>query len=217
MSIRSQMPWPIRWAVAAVVLGFCAAIGLWAFEFGKDIAGIDRTIKDDLHLLKQENGQLKAERDKSQSAANSSYSVIAAEKAAQAALLQQIKTLEAENRQLRDDLGFFEKLMPSGANDGISIRGLSAEMLSPAQAQWQFLLIHATRNAPQFSGRYEITLAGLQANKPWNLPAGGQALNFKQMIRLRGVIDLPPQVVVKTVTLKIFEGSQQKAIQTIKL
>ena len=38
MAIRSAMPWPFRWAIFALVLGFSAAIGLWAFEFGKDIA-----------------------------------------------------------------------------------------------------------------------------------------------------------------------------------
>ena len=45
MIVRSHLPWPLRWAVAAVVLGFSAAIALWAFEFGKDIAGLDRDAK----------------------------------------------------------------------------------------------------------------------------------------------------------------------------
>ena len=31
MIVRSRLPWPLRWAVAAVVLGFSAAIALWAF------------------------------------------------------------------------------------------------------------------------------------------------------------------------------------------
>ncbi len=37
MKVRSAMPWPLQWAAAAVVLGFCGAISLWAFEKGKDI------------------------------------------------------------------------------------------------------------------------------------------------------------------------------------
>ena len=41
MSVRSAMPWPLRWAVAAIMLGFCGAIALWAFEFGRDIAGLE--------------------------------------------------------------------------------------------------------------------------------------------------------------------------------
>jgi hypothetical protein len=32
MSVRSALPWPVRWMVGAAMLGFSAAIGLWAFE-----------------------------------------------------------------------------------------------------------------------------------------------------------------------------------------
>jgi septal ring factor EnvC (AmiA/AmiB activator) len=217
MAIRTQMPWPLKWALAALVLGFCSAIGLWAFEFGKDIAGIDRTAKEDLTLLRQEVTQLRAERDKAQSLANTSYSAIATEKAAQDALTHQIKALEAENRQLRDDLGFFEKLIPAGSGDGVTLRGFTAELLTPTQIRWQFLVIHATRNAPQFNGRYELSFSGLQNNRPWSMPGSAQTLSFQQLGRLRGVVDLPPHVVVKSVTLKIYEGAQQRAVQTIRL
>ena len=40
MAVRSALPWPFRWAVLAIGAGLCAAIGLWAFEFGKEIAGL---------------------------------------------------------------------------------------------------------------------------------------------------------------------------------
>ena len=40
MAVRSALPWPFRWAMLAVVFGFCAAIALWAFEFGVFICGI---------------------------------------------------------------------------------------------------------------------------------------------------------------------------------
>jgi hypothetical protein len=42
MIVRSHLPWPLRWAVVALTLGFSAALALWAFEFGKEIAGLDR-------------------------------------------------------------------------------------------------------------------------------------------------------------------------------
>ena len=48
MTVRSHLPWPIRWAVAALALGFSAALALWAFEFGKGIAGLDRDDKVEL-------------------------------------------------------------------------------------------------------------------------------------------------------------------------
>src|SRR3954468_13336777 len=108
MAVRSALPWPLRWAVAAIVLGFCAAISLWAFEFGKTIAGLDTGAKEELLRLRADAEKLRDERDKAQSVLNTSASLLTAEKAAQDKLATQIKTLEAENRQLRDDLGFFE-------------------------------------------------------------------------------------------------------------
>src|SRR5437868_15525666 len=102
MAVRSAMPWPLRWAVAAIMLGFCAAIGLWAFEFGKSIAGLDAGAKEELVRLRGEVERLRLERDKTQSVVNTSASLFTAEKATQERLAAQIKTLESENRQLRD-------------------------------------------------------------------------------------------------------------------
>jgi hypothetical protein len=228
MAIRSALPWPLRWAMAALVLGFSAAIGLWAFELGKDLAGIDDHAKDELARLRSEVVQLKDQRDKAQSILNTSGSLLTAEKAAQDKLVGQIKLLETENRALRDDLGFFEKLIPTGGNEGVAIRGLQAEPLNAGmQLKWQVLVIQPTKNAPAFNGKLEITLSGLQGGapgtgaggKPWSQVVGGaaQALEFTQYRRLESIVDLPPQVVVKQISAKLLEGSATRAVQTLKL
>ena len=49
------------------------------------------------------------------------------------------------------------------------------------------------------------------------LPGGAQALQVRQYKRLEGVVDLPPQTVVKTVTAKVVEGNTTRAVQTVKL
>ena len=97
MSVRSALPWPFRWAMLAIVLGFCSAIGLWAFEFGKDIAGLERGSKEELTLLRAEVTALraelasaKAERDEAQSVANTADTLVTAEKASHEKLLAQV-------------------------------------------------------------------------------------------------------------------------------
>jgi hypothetical protein len=220
MAIRSRTPWPLRWLLVALMLGLCAAVGLWAFEFGKGIAGLDSNAKAELAQLKVEVAALREERDKAQSVANTSGSLLTAEKAAQDKLAVQVKLLENDNRALRDDLGFFEKLMPAGAAEGIAIRGLQAEVLGGgAQIKWQVLVIQPTKNAPDFNGKIEMVLGGTQAGKPWTmpLPGGLQALQVKQYRRLEGVVDLPPQVVVKTMSAKVLEGAATRAVQTVKI
>ena len=219
MAIRSALPWPVRWAMGAVMLGFSAAIALWTFELGLSIAGLDRDAKLELTKLREEVAALRAERDKSQSVANISGSLLTAEKAAQEKMVSQIKQLEADNRLLRDDLGFFEKLLPAGGAETVAIRGLQAEVLSAMQLKWQVLVIQPVKDAPGFNGRLELTLGGTLAGKPWTavLPAGGQPLQFKQYRRVEGVLDLPPLAVVKTVTVKVIEGTAVRSVQTLKL
>ena len=219
MAVRSALPWPVRWMLGAVVLGFSAAIGLWAFEFGKGIAGLDTNAKEELKLLKIEVAQLRLDRDKAQTIANTSGSVLTAEKAAQEKIVTQLKQLEADNRLLRDDLGFFEKLIPAGGAELVTIRGLQAELLSQSQLKWQVLVIQPVKNAPDFKGKMEITFNGTVGGKPWtaNLPGGAQDLQFRQYRRIEGVLDLPPLAVVKTVTAKVVEGSITRSIQNFKL
>lgn len=218
MSVRNALPWPLRWIAGAVMLGFSAAIALWAFEFGKDIAGLDSNAKAELTLLREEVAGLRSDRDKAQSIANTSGSLLTAEKAAQEKMMSQIKQLELENRSLRDDLGFFEKLLPAGSTEVATIRSLQAELLSEAQLKWQVLVIQPVKDAPNFNGKLELTLNGTQAGKPWvmALPGGAQALQFKQYRRVEGVLDLPPQAVVKTVTAKVIEGAAVRSVQIFK-
>lgn len=219
MAVRSAMPWPLRWAGVAIMLGFCAAISLWAFEFGKSIAGLDTGAKEELLRLRTDAIKLREDRDKAQSVFNTSASLLTAEKAAQERMAAQIKTLEAENRKLRDDLGFFEKLIPTRA-EGVAIRGLQAEVLAGTQLKWQVLVIQPVKNAPEFRGKLELSIGGTLAGKPWmmELPGGGvQPLHFQQYRRIEGMVDLPPQAVVKNVSAKVLEGSATRAVQSVKL
>ena len=114
---------------------------------------------------------------------------------------------------------FAALVLPTAASEGVVIRGLQAELRTGGQLKWQVLVMQPSARAAEFSGRIEITLDGLQNGKAWTLapPGGAQALQLRQYRRLEGVIDLPPQTVVKTVTAKVFEGSSVRAVQTFKL
>jgi hypothetical protein len=113
--VRSHLPWPLRWVVVALSLGFSAAIALWAFEFGKDIAGLDRQSKDELAKLRVEVARLRGELDRSQGVANTADSLLKAGSVAQERLAQQVRQIEAENLTLKADLGFFQRLLPGAA------------------------------------------------------------------------------------------------------
>lgn len=226
MAVRSALPWPLRWAMLAIMLGFCAAIALWAFEFGKDIAGLDGGAREDLikaqatiASLNAELATLKEARDKAQSIANTAATLLTSEKVAQEKLMAQNRQLEADNLRLRDDLGFFEKLIPTGGAENLLIRGLQAEVKSGRQVRWQVLVIQSAKNPAEFNGRLELSFTGTLNGKPWSasLPEGAQAIKLKQYGRLEGLYELPPQVVLKGVSAKVLDGTSTRAMQSIRL
>ncbi len=220
MIVRSRLPWPFRWAVIALVFGFSAALSLWAFEFGKSIAGLDRDAKEELSKLRIEVAELRDERERATSTANTAESLLKTEKAAQEKLAQQTAVVEAENLALKSDLGFFERLLPANTTEAFAIRGLQAEVMVPGKLRFQLLLMQAGKNLPEFQGRYEITLSGLIDGKPWTMaqPGGAKALQLKQYLRVEGIIDHPPQVVVKAVLVRVMDlNGGVKATQTVKL
>jgi len=208
---------------AALVLGFCAAVSLWAFEFGKDIAGLERNVREEVAALRLENQRLREERDKAQSVVNTSESQRVADSVAQEKLVAQLRQLETDNRSLREDLGFFENLLPSSEQDSLSIRGLQAERLPDdergSHMRWQVLVMQPMKNPPEFNGRLELTFSGTLAGKPWsaNLPEGAVALRVRHYLRLDGVIDLPAGAVVKNVSAKVSDSKATRVTQNLRL
>lgn len=217
VAIRSALPWPFRWLALAVVFGFCAAVALWAFEFGKSIAGLHTVSREELVQLRAELARLREESQEQQAVVNSAQSLLVAERSAKDGLVAQVRQLETDNRTLREDLGFFEALIPAAKTEGLAIRSLQAEVLAGTQLRWQVLVIQAARNAPEFKGRLELVLAGTQDGIPWTqpLPPQGQPLHVQQYRRMEGVLDLPQGAVVKTVTARLLEGATVRATQTM--
>ena len=206
MIVRSHLPWPVRWAVLALAFGFSAALALWAFEFGKDIAGLERGAKDELVQLRAEVQRLRGNSERVHSIANTADSLLKTERATQDKLTQQLRLAEAEVMALKADLGFFERLLPS-SGEGLAVRGLQAELLRPGLLRYQLLLMQSGKSPAEFKGRYELQASGTLDGKPWTaaLPAGSQAISLKQYARVEGRLDHPPGAMVKTVLVRVFD------------
>jgi len=219
VAVRNALPWPLRWLVIALVFGLSAAVALWAFEFGKEIAGLDGSAREELRRLRLEVVQLREDNQRQQEQTVTVDSLRTAELVAMEKLAEQVRQLEADNRSLRDDLGFFEQLIPiDAAGKALSIRGLQAEVLEGGtQLRWQVLAIQPSNKAPEFNGRLEVTLVGTLAGEPWTAPVVDQKAQFRQYQRMQGVAEIPAQVVVKTVTARLLEGDNERASQTLTL
>jgi hypothetical protein len=208
MIVRSHLPWPLRWAVVALTLGFSGALALWAFEFGKDIAGLDHGASEELRSLRVEVAQLRDEREKALSIANTADSLLKAERVAQERLTQQLKLAEAEKMALKNDLGFFERLLPAGDAVGVTIRGLQAESVTEGQLRYQLLVMQPGKAVTELNGRYELTLSGTLDGRAWTQaqPGGARPLQLKQYLRLEGIVEYPADALVKAVSVKVTDA-----------
>jgi hypothetical protein len=226
MSVRSQLPWPLRWALLALALGFSAAIALWAFEFGKGLAGLDQGSRDELSRLRAEVAELRDDRDKAQVIADTAESLLKTERVAQERLAAQLRLAEGDNLQLRADLAFFERLLPAAgasagvASDGLSVRSFRVTRQAPDRLRYQLLVMQGGKPGQVFNGHMELTLVGLLEGKPWSmaLPEGPRALQLRQYARLDGSVEHPDRAVVKTVQLRILDaGGGVRATQVVRL
>ncbi len=222
--VRSHLPWPLRWAAIALMLGFSAAIALWAFEFGKGLAGLDKDAKVELLRLREEVTQLRDDRDKAQAVANTAESLLKTERATEERLASQLRQSEADKLQLQSDLGFFERLLPAGGTGAgggsLAVRGFQASVDSPGHLRYQVLVMQAGKAPVAFNGRYDLVLGGTLDDKPWSQPAaaGPQQLAVKEYARAEGMVEFPAAAVVKTVQLRVTDaGGSVRAMQTLKL
>lgn len=219
MIVRSHLPWPLRWAALAVVLGFSAALALWAFEFGKDIAGLDRDDKAELASLRSEVSRLRVDHAQARQVADTADSLLKTERAAVERMALQLRQVEADKQTLRADLGFFERLLPT-AGEGLQLRGLQAEAKAPGQLRYQMLVVQNGKGNAEFKGRYDLTLTGQLEGKPWSqaLAGGPQALQIRQVTRVEGMIDHPADAVIKSVQVRVMDlVGATKATQTLRL
>jgi hypothetical protein len=219
VAVRSHMPWPLRWVVLAVAFGFSASLALWAFEFGKEIAGLDRDSKQEIAQMRAELQSLRAERERAQSIANTADSLLKTERVTQERLAQQLRQAEEEIISLKADLGFFERLLPA-PGDGLAVRSLQAEPVQPGQMRYQLLVMQSGRSPAEFKGRYEIQLAGKLDGKPWTFtpPPAQRALALKQYARLEGMLNHPDGAVVESLQVRVLDSSGGvRASQTVKL
>ncbi len=217
--VRSHLPWPLRWLVIALVMGFSAALALWAFDFGQQIAGLDSGKRTELAQLRAEVAQLRDDHRQARALADSAELLLQAERAAQQRLLEQMRQLDGEKQALQEDLAFFQRLLPAGG-DGLRLRGLQVTRPEPGLLRWQLLVLQHGRDPAAFEGRYDLVFNGTLDGQPWTatLPGGAQPLSLRQAARLDGTLPVPAQAVIQTVRATLTDArGNARATQTLKL
>lgn len=225
MTIKNHLPWPLRAVFIAIVLGLGGAIALWTYDQGRNFTGFKPAVtKEQYADLQNQLESVRKERDRFQATVNAADSQRNIEHALQAQLSEQIKGLQAENSRLKDDLSFFESLLPTDKGmQGVTIRRFRVEMIEPTQLHYQILIMQGGRHIPDFAGNYQLVLTLVEKGKSamMTFPKSGATdkftLSFPHYQRVEGMLTIPEGVIVKSVQVKILQKGALRAQQFANL
>jgi hypothetical protein len=224
VTIRTRVPWPLQTLLMLAVIGLAGALVLRAYDLGRDFTGLSSAPDvGRISALEEENDQLRVERDKLATTVNAAESQLNMERAAQRQLVTQLKALEVENTKLKEDLAFFDSLLPAAVGvQGISIRRLTADLIAPNQLRYRILVMQSAKAKQDFVGELQLMVAVLREGDsaiivfPDEETRGTNnfKLAFRHYQRIEGVLTLPEGVSTKSVQARILERGQIRTQQS---
>jgi hypothetical protein len=204
-----------------MLIGLAGAGLMWLYDVGHGAgSGHPDNAKEKLAKYKEQVEQLIAERDKYSTTANGAESQINIARSAQKQLAEQVKSLESENTRLKEDLAFFESLLPNATGPlGISIRRLKIDQVAPNQIRYRLLIMQGGKGDQDFTGDLQLQVSIMQAGKSamMNFPEANSAeqakfkLSFRHYQRVEGVLTLPEGATTKLVQARVLERGQVRA------
>lgn len=230
LTVRTHVPWYWRALRTIVVLTVSIASALWMYEAGMRFvthggSGADEAsaplrekvaaLEEELERLKQSNGV--------------GDSALQIERTAQARLAKQLKTLEAENARLKEDLAFFEKLSSRDQDDDkLSVYRFKVERDGmPGEYRYWLLLTQGGSKERVFQGRLQLVVDLRQGDKDVTLvlpednasASPAYRISFKRFLRSEGTFRIDPEAQVRSIQLRVFEqgASQPRATQRYNL
>ncbi len=210
------MYWPMRMirALLTVVLG---ATAMWAYDSGRlSSGGAPENTRERLTQDREQLETLTAERDRFSTTVNAAESQLNIERSAQKQLAAQVKAVELENVRLKEDLAFFESLLPNATGPvGINIRRLKIDQIAPNQLRYRLLIMQGGKGDRRFVGTLQLAVTTLQDGKNAmmtfpSVPAEQEKfkLNFMHYQRVEGVLTLPEGASTKLVQARVLENGQ---------
>ncbi|MFT5534495.1 MAG: hypothetical protein ACI8WM_000180 [Burkholderiaceae bacterium] len=219
MTIKSHFPWPLKMLFLVCTIGLGGAAALWIYDLGRQFTGHDQPASQDVSAYREQLEKLSAQRDRYSSTINASESQLIIERSAQKQLAAQVKLLADENARLKEDLAFFESLLPTDTGGPeVSIRRLTVDMVGANQLRYRLLLMQGVRGKSDFIGSLQLAVTTLQAGRSAVIlfPAANSSdvsqfkLGFRHYQRVEGVLTLPDGTSAKSVQARIFEKNQMR-------
>ena len=231
LAIRTHVAWYWRALAIIAILSVSLAFAAWIYDAGRRIAGFDsnESVRE-IQSLRNYVMELDTELTKLRSLAGSGESSLQIERATQRQLYRQVKDLEVENAALKQDLAFFEGLMPSsemGDEAGVKINQLRI-VRDGASGDYRYRMLvvnNGGRQVRELKGSLQLLVKMQQGGKdamitlPSDTEPNLQRFRFeiKHFHRLEGVFSVPSGAVVKEVEVRLLQDGAVRAKQSVTL
>lgn len=241
MSAGDGWPTAWRWATTVVIGLSIAVLSAVIYLQQRQLNALETNIVADFEAMKSEYAQVQNELstaqgenkvlretldaqkevfEKAQLLTNTAQSQRLADSAMLAELTDQLRQLEAENEQLKTDLGFFETMIPKSRGSSTQrVKTVTAVRTAPTELSWRALVVQARKNAEEFKGELIFQVKGQLLGKPWELTttASPTPVTLVQYLQLDGVIVVPAALNVETLTAQLRQSGRLVSSTTIKL
>ncbi len=251
VAVRSELPWRAKATLLLgmmLIIALIVAAALIAYSYSRPSAPQDAgALTAEIEKVRADAKQAIAERDRKLALLVQLENQQKVDRAASEQVQAQLRALENENARLKEDLSFFESLLPTPANaKGVVIRSFRLQALNdseresgrtpgrtsnrkpggePQALRYRLLVQQSGRPERDFVGAVSLTVSLQQAGRPWilQLPdatipdAGPQPLSFRHYQRVEGTFELPEGAVVRSVLVKIQSNGEVRAQQTFTM
>lgn len=221
VSVHAEVPWYWRSLGVAAAAAALGGVGWVIYDYGLTFAGFrqseaGRALSQLNRTIEHQRQEIAALRQRVAQAEQQ----LQIERATFGDLTKQIKAFTEENAGLKEDLAFFQSLMPASARDGgLSINRFKVQKEAlPGEYRYRLLLVQANQRAKEFHGRLQFVLDIQQDNRKvvLLLPPDDEKdvkeyrLTFKFFQRVEGTFKVSPDAVVKSLQVRVFENGSVK-------
>ena len=221
MAVRAAVPWYLRWLVLIALALVILLMSRAAYDFGKKFAGFDQSESDrEVQRLAESNAKMQQERAQVRGELAKSERLLQMERATYADLVKQMKTLTEENAALKEDLAFFQTLMPSGGKEGgVAVnRFMVQNDALPGEYRYRLLVTQTGQRNKDFQGKLQFVVNLQQDTKKivMSLPpeddheGKGFKLDFRFYQRVEGTFRVAAGTVVKSMQVRVFENGSKE-------
>jgi len=229
LSVRLHIPWYLRWSMTIPFVLAALALAWWAYGNGLELAGFHRgQTQEELDKLRDQSAKLVVENKHLSDQVAQYERQIQIEQASSQETSKQLKNLLDENTRLQDDLAFFQNLTATRGKEGeLGVHRLRLERdKMPGEYHLRMLLVQSGQRAKEFVGNYQLVATvlkdGVRTTQlfPQNDSANAQfQLNFKYYQRVEQSIQLPQDIQLENIQVRIFErgAREPKARQSVSL